>query len=259
MTSTGAAEEILGEWTAINRASGSAGSIHDDATARKLGFRGGFVPGATLAGYACEGWRRREQLSLALRPFVLTIDLRAPVYEGEVTRVRAREESGRWGWRIDTDSSGVTTEGTIDASLAAMPVEAPASADPAFDGIDLGNIEPLQRQFSRTEVESFYHDLLATDVPASGELPVSPGMWCNPMTPVIARLNATHTTVHRSSELLVEQLPLADVSYTFAISVAGITPRAPGKGLVHVRCEVLDAGGRRLALIQHRSAVRRRD
>lgn len=259
MTSTGAAEEILGEWTAINRAAGSTGSIHDDATARRLGFRGGFVPGATLVGYACEGWRRREGRSLALRPVVLTIDLRAPVYEGETARVRAREEGGRWSWRIETDSSGVTTEGTIDTSLETMPPDTPASSEPVFDGVDLREIEPLQRRFGRAEVESFYRDLLATEAPAQGELPVSPGMWCNPMTPVIARLNATHTTVHRSSELLVERLPLADVSYTFAIGVAGVTPRGPGKGLVHVHCEVVDAEGRRLALVQHRSAVRRRD
>ena len=259
MTSTGAAEEILGEWTAINRASGSAGSIHDDATARKLGFRGGFVPGATLAGYACEGWRRREGLTLDLRPFVLTIDLRAPVYEGEVARVKAREDGGRWQWWIETDSSGTTTTGTIDTAAQAMPADAPISTEPAFDGIDLGGIAPIERRFDRAEVAAFYRDLLATEVPDSGDLPVSPGMWCNPMTPVIARLNATHTTVHRSSELLVERLPLADLSYSLAIRVAGITPRGPGKGLVHVHCEVTDGDGRRLVLIQHRSAVRRRD
>jgi hypothetical protein len=259
MTSTGAAEEILGEWTAVNRASGAAGSIHDDATARKLGFRGGFVPGATLVGYVCEGWRRREGLSLALRPFVITSDLRAPVYEREVARVRATAEGGRWSWRIETDSSGVTTEGTIDGSLNAMPSDTPTSAEPHFDGIDLDKIEPQQRSFSRAETVAFYEEMLGTTAPGDGELPVSPGMWCNPMSPVLARLNATHTSAHRSSELLVERLPLADVTYTFAISVAGTTPRGPGKGLVHVRCEVLDGDGRRLALIQHRSALRRRD
>lgn len=259
MTSTGAAEEMLGEWIAVNRASGSAGSIHDDATARKLGFRGGFVPGATLIGYACEGWRRRAALPLTLRPFVLSIDLHAPVYEGEQARVKARDDGGRWQWQIETDAGGATTAGTIDPSLLALPADTPASTEPTFDGIDLGGIAPLERRFGRAEVAAFYRELLATDVPDYGELPVNPGMWCNPMTPVIERFNATHTTVHRSSELLVERLPLADEPCTFTIHVAGITPRAAGKALVHVHCAVRGSEGRRLALIQHRSAVRRRD
>jgi hypothetical protein len=259
MTSTGASEQIFGEWVAVNRASGSVGSIHDDETARKLGFRGGFVPGATLVGYACEAWRRGEGLSLALHPFALSIDLRAPVYEGEVARVRAREDGQQWIWRVETESSGVTTEGTIDTSPGALPPDVPASTDAVFDGIDLGNIAPSRRTFSRSEVESFYRVVLATDPPAADVVPVSVGMWCNPMTPVIERLNATHTTVHRSSDLLVQRLPLAEISYRLVTTVAGVTPRGPGKGLVHVHCEVLDGDGSRLALIHHRSAVRRRN
>src|SRR5438874_13353444 len=121
MTSTGATEVILGEWTAINRAAGSAGSIHDDVTARKLGFRGGFVGGVTLVGYAVEGWRRQQALSLALRPFTLSVDLRAPVYEGEVARVVATADGSRWTWRIETESSGITTTGTLDASAGLLP------------------------------------------------------------------------------------------------------------------------------------------
>jgi hypothetical protein len=258
MTSTEWAGEILGEWTAINRASGSAGSIHDDATARKLGFRGGFVPGVTIAAYACEGWRRRERLPLELRPFVLAIDLRAPVYEGEIARVVGHADGLRWQWRIETaDSSAIT--GTIDASGEPLAADDPPLREPVLDGIDLGNLEPQRRSFSRDETASFYEQILGSDVPADGELPVSIGMWSNPMTPVLARLDATHTSAHRSSEIAVERLPLAGAPYDFVTSVAGITPRGPGKALVHVRCEVLDGDGKRVAIIQHRSAMRRRD
>jgi hypothetical protein len=259
MTNTSATDMILGEWSAINRAAGLAGSIHDDATARKLGFRGGFVGGVTLVGYACEGWRRYQGLSLALRPFMVSVDLRAPVYEGEVARVRATETGSRLAWRIETDSSGVTTEGALDVLSNALPPDAPASDLPVLDGIDLGNIEARERIFSRAETAAYYKDVLHTDVPDEGDLPVSIAMWSNPMTPVIERLSATHTTVHRTSEMFVERLPIAGAPYIFAISVPGVTPRGPGKALVHVHCDVIDGDGNRLAVIQHRSAVRKRD
>jgi len=36
----------------INTAADRKGSIHDDAEARKLGFRGGFVPGSVVGSAA---------------------------------------------------------------------------------------------------------------------------------------------------------------------------------------------------------------
>jgi len=262
MTSAGAVDEILGEWRAINRASGSAGSIHDDDTARKLGFRGGFVGGVTLVAYAVEGWRRREGLTLSLRPFTVTIDLRAPVYEGETARVTARKDGRRWAYSIETDSSGVTTSGAIDVSgtpSTGEPPVAPPQSDRLLDGVDLAHIERQDKLFTRAETAAFYSEVLQTPIPGGGELPVSIGMWSNPMTPIIERLKATHTTVHRGSEMFIERLPAADVPYTFLTTVEAITPRGPGKSLVHVRCEIVDALGSRLAVIQHRSAVRRRN
>jgi hypothetical protein len=47
--STSTARAYEGRWRRlINSAASSAGSIHDDATARSLGFAGGFVPGSTV-------------------------------------------------------------------------------------------------------------------------------------------------------------------------------------------------------------------
>ena len=184
MTSAGAVDEILGEWRAINRASGSAGSIHDDDTARKLGFRGGFVGGVTLVAYAVEGWRRREGLTLSLRPFTVTIDLRAPVYEGETARVTARKDGRRWAYSIETDSSGVTTSGAIDVSgtpSTGEPPVAPPQSDRLLDGVDLAHIERQDKLFTRAETAAFYTDVLQARVIGGGELPVSIGMWSNPM------------------------------------------------------------------------------
>lgn len=248
----------VGVWTAINRARHSAGSIHDDATARKLGFRGGFVGGVTLISYACEAWRRAHGLPLALRPIHLTAELRAPVYEGEQARVWAAEDGARWSYRIDTEGGPLSTTGVIEAAQGEWSAPAATGAGPSLDGVDLGDFPPAERAFDRAEVRAYYQDVLGTVVPEAGDLPVSIGMWSNPMTPIIARLQATHTTVHYGSEMVIRRLPLADEPCTFLTSVAAVTPRGAGKALVHVRCEVRDGSGRPLALILHRSAVRQR-
>jgi hypothetical protein len=250
---------LAGQWKAINRARSSAGSIHDDETARKLGFRGGFVGGVTLVSYAVEAWRRAEGLPLALRPFRLTVELRAPVYEGEFARVWSAANGDRWQYHIDTEGGPVSTTGLIE-SVDTQPWPA---AEPAgtreIDGINLGDIPQSERTFSRDEVAAYYTGVLDAPLPADEHLPVSIGMWSNPMTPIIARVQATHTTVHYGSEMFVRRLPVADEPATFITTVDNVTPRGEGKSLVHVRCEVRDAQGELLALILHRSAVRRRD
>src|SRR5215212_302788 len=116
MSTTQAAGDIVGEWRAVNRASGSTGSIHDDATARNLGFRGGFVGGVTIVSYVCEGWRRHQGLSLALRPFRMTTDLRAPVYQDETARVRATQDGALWHYAVETDPDRVTSDGVIETT-----------------------------------------------------------------------------------------------------------------------------------------------
>ncbi len=83
---------------AINSASASTGSIHDDEKAREMGYRGGLVPGVTIMGYMSRlmhenfpsGW-------LAGSTFHGLI--RRPVYEGDEVRVEgsvsAPDEEGR--------------------------------------------------------------------------------------------------------------------------------------------------------------------
>lgn len=251
--------ELAGVWHAINRARTSAGSIHDDETARKLGFRGGFVGGVTLVSYACEGWRCALGLDFALHPFRLTVELRSPIYEGEQARVWAETDGNLWRYTIDAEGGAVSTTGVIESSdTPTWPAAEAGNQRFAIDGIDLTDIPPPERTFTRAEVQAYYINVLDTQPSEASNLPVSIGMWSNPMTPVIARLQASHTTVHYGSEMFVRRLPVADQPYTFLTSVDNVTPRGEGKSLVHVRCEVRDAHGEPLALILHRSAVRRR-
>jgi hypothetical protein len=251
--------ELLGEWRALNRARHSAGSIHDDATARSLGFRGGFVGGVTLVSYVVEAWRRAEGLPLALRPFRMTVDLRAPIYEGETARVRGERDDAGLRYAVSGDEETVTMDGRIEPfDRLSWPAPRADGSARVLDGVDLTSLPVQRRGFSRDEAAAYYRDLLATEPEDGDTLPVSVGMWANPMHEIIARLHATHTTVHRSSEMLIAALPRSDRDYRFVTVVEELEARGSGKGVVHVRCDVEDDDGQTLAVVLHRSAVRQR-
>lgn len=259
MTSPQAIGDVIGEWRAVNRAHASTGSIHDDATARKLGFRGGFVGGVTIVSYVCEGWRRARNLPLALAPFRMTVDLRGPLYEGETARVRASADGPRWRYAVESDNAQVTTDGEIESLNAVVWPDAAATGESiALDGVDLSALPVRERTFDLDEAYRYYTDVLGAPVSREAALPVSVGLWANPMAQVIDRLKATHTTVHRSSEMLVQRLPVTRAPYRFVDSVERVEVRTDGKALVHVRCAVVDPAGECIAVVLHRSAVRRR-
>jgi hypothetical protein len=98
------AERVFhGPWRRlINSAAASAGSIHDDAAARKVGFEGGFVPGSTVGTFALSAvferfgarWMEGGWYSLT---FV------SPVYEhSEVRAVGEPVPEGELGARVET-------------------------------------------------------------------------------------------------------------------------------------------------------------
>jgi hypothetical protein len=260
MSTAQTAGDIVGEWRAVNRASGSAGSIHDDATARRLGFRGGFVGGVTIVSYVCEGWRRQQGLPLALPPFRMTVDLRSPVYQDETARVRATQDGPLWRYAVETEPGHVTSDGIIEATDV-PPWPEPSSPDgaPHLDGVALGDLPVRERAFTAEETRRYYQETLDTTVTEGGDLPVSVGLWANPMMSVLERTNPTHISAHRSSEMFVAALPLSDRICRFVDVVERIEPRGAGKALVHVRCDVLDLDGQHIAVILHRSALRRRE
>ncbi len=84
-------EQVLPTWQIIaeNDATDSANPMHDDATARQLGFAGGLVPGVTLYGYlthpliALFGEAFLHQGSFEAR-------FRRPVYTGETLTTYVR-------------------------------------------------------------------------------------------------------------------------------------------------------------------------
>ena len=70
----------------VNSAAESTGSIHDDETARAMGYKGGLVPGVTVLGYMSrlmqETFGRRWQSGSTFNG-----RLRRPVYEAAMLTV----------------------------------------------------------------------------------------------------------------------------------------------------------------------------
>jgi acyl dehydratase len=112
---------------AHNTATASANKIHDDAVARRLGFRGGLVPGVDVYAYLCHLPARRWGMAWLERG---TIDVRlaAPVYDGDQVEVAAtpRPDGGMDLVLVDPDGQPCAT-GWAACPEAADP--APSASD----------------------------------------------------------------------------------------------------------------------------------
>ena len=113
---------------AQNTAADEAGSIHDDASAARLGYRGGLVPGVTLLAYLTPtlivafgaAWPQRGRLRARF--------LR-PAYDGETLRVsstvsRADDGDVALDCRVGRADGAACVEAEAGCSLTEQPVEA---------------------------------------------------------------------------------------------------------------------------------------
>ena len=118
MSITSETTEITGEFRRPkNTASAAKGSIHDDATASKLGFRGGTVAGSLhmdqfvplLLDTFGEGWHDRGNLSLYFRQ--ATVDM-------EAVRCLVQRPPGaaQARLRMENEAGDLINEGTASAS-----------------------------------------------------------------------------------------------------------------------------------------------
>jgi acyl dehydratase len=124
-----AAYEVL----AFNTAAASQNKIHDDAVARRFGFRGGLVPGVEVYAYMAhmpvERWGRAW-----LESGQADFRFYKPVYDGAVARVTAVAENGGLALSVESDGERCATGGAFIPSdrRPAPPVDAlPAGSPPA--------------------------------------------------------------------------------------------------------------------------------
>jgi acyl dehydratase len=125
---------------AYNAASLSDNKIHDDAVARRFGFRGGLVPGVDVYGYMThlpvQRWGRAW-----LERGTAECRFLKPVYDGDIATITGRETSQGIEWRVESRgevcASGAAglpaAAGAIPSDFAAAPLPPapPASRPPA--------------------------------------------------------------------------------------------------------------------------------
>jgi len=128
---------------AHNTSTASENKIHDDGEARRLGLRGGLVPGVTLYAYLTE--HGRPLLGPAgLERGTSSVRFVRPVYEGDqVTCTAARRGSGA------ERAGGIALELSVIGPDGSVCVTGLASLEPtdaaAFTVIGLGSLTPTDR------------------------------------------------------------------------------------------------------------------
>lgn len=138
--------------TAFNTATASSNKIHDDRTARELGFRGGLVPGVEVHGYLCWGpvrtWGERW-----LTGGVISSRYNAPTYDGALVTVTFDEQTGE-----ATVASDNGVEAVAECSMPGLQPVAPAAVD--FPHLALPQTRPVASEHSL----SVGHHLGSVDV-----------------------------------------------------------------------------------------------
>jgi len=131
------------ELNAFNTATASENKIHDDAMARRFGFRGGLVPGVEVFAYMAHmpvarwgrNWLERGQAECRFLK---------PVYDGAVARVTATEDGDALDLsvtsaqdRCATGRAFIPAEQRVAPPLDALPIATPPSERPAANETSL--------------------------------------------------------------------------------------------------------------------------
>jgi hypothetical protein len=116
--------------TAYNTAKASENKIHDDATAQRFGFKGGFVGGVMVYGYMShlplQRWGRTW-----LERGTGEAKFAKPVYENDIAEVTAAEDAA--GLALAVHSQGVlcaTGRAALPADLSPLPTLSDYKATP---------------------------------------------------------------------------------------------------------------------------------
>src|SRR5487761_36553 len=115
---------------AYNAASASENRIHDDAVARRFGFRGGLVPGVDVYGYMTHlpvlRWGR-----IWLERGTAECRFLRPVYDGDIATVGAEETAQGLALRVESHGEVCATGAAgLPAEAAAIPAECAAFGVP---------------------------------------------------------------------------------------------------------------------------------
>lgn len=157
---------------ARNTATVSANKIHDDEVARRLGFRGGLVPGVDVYAYMCH-LPAREWGRSWLEQGTITARFDAPVYDGDeidVLGIRAGDDAIELevldpaGAVCAVGRATLLREGPPAPDLDRWPALSPPSTPPrataeSLTATPLGRIEAT---FVAAQAPQYLHDVRET-------------------------------------------------------------------------------------------------
>jgi hypothetical protein len=137
-----------------NTADNKKGSIHDDATAQKLGFKKAFVPGSVVANFAMPTILQHfghAWLECGWYDFNFV----SPVYIDEEVRTVCDDASGVFTCRIETRAGRLCAHGTAGASGSLPPLQTEGQTDDAsvFPRAVLGTRFELDIHIRRKDAE----------------------------------------------------------------------------------------------------------
>jgi hypothetical protein len=253
---------------AYNLSHASENKIHDDATAQKLGFAGGLVPGVEVYAYAChpavERWGRDwlERGSMQCR-------FLKPVYDGRIAQVTAGEAGG--ALEVKVESEGVLCA-TGRAALPQDPGPGPAigayqlrpppdaGARPPADEASLApgawlGIRP--QRLTAEDLAQYLRDVRETDPLYAREGLAHPGLLlrlCN----LLLRQNVVLAPwIHTGSSVENHSVARVGEELSARARVAANYERK-GHRLVDLDCLLLADGERVLARVLHTAVYRLR-
>ncbi|MBO0730476.1 MAG: hypothetical protein J2P57_14545 [Acidimicrobiaceae bacterium] len=188
--------------TARNPARASENRIHDDAVARRYGFRGGLVPGVTVYGYAC------APILDALGPDWVasgsaSMRFHSPCYEGEQVELSVTEGAVAASVGDRLCASGTVAVGEVGPELAipaaGPPASRPAASEEVFNvGRVLGSV-PLD---TAPDVVNDYLEAIGEPSPLYLERGwVHPGLLLNAANSVLVANVVLPAWVHVESAM----------------------------------------------------------
>ena len=247
------------EVNAFNTATASENKIHDDATARQFGFRGGLVPGVEVFAYMAHlpvaRWGRRWLESGEAECRFLK-----PVYDGAIARVSATEDGDALVLcvmsgpdRCAEGRASIAAERRPTPAIDALPAGAPPAERPAASETSLApgralGITPLT--ISRAMLGSYLDDIRETEPVYRAEGLVHPGQILRLANMALVQNVVLGPWIHVGSKLrnhaavhVGEQLTLRSKITANAIS--------KGHAMVEFDAIVVADGQRSVAEISH--------
>ena len=270
---------------ARNTAADEAGSIHDDAYAARMGYRGGLVPGVTLLAYLTpslieafgETWPQRGRLRAR---FV------RPAYDGEALLVRAAV-ARRDGADLTLECRIERSDGSacVEAKAACLLGEAPSPGPgpwrrglpaprrattegglPPLDPETLivgEELSPLTYYLSLEESIAWAaragdeHPWYRDASPFGGRPIVHPAFFARDPIALLRHNFASKATIHAATDLAYQHAGWPDRDYTVYGYIAEVYERK-GNSYVIVDTLTVDQDGREIVRNRHTSVIRLR-